>query len=101
MSGANRSETDDGPKRSFYQRMVWRRNESTGRWFPAGVIRIDTGQPPGIDEFPPPGVEGPLSKEPPDSKAVTPAQLVRSKKKPWVPGIERSQPRADRDFDEE
>lgn len=92
---------DDRPRRSSYQKKLWRKNESTGRRFPAGVIRIDTSPPPGIDELPPPEVEGPLSKEPPDSKAVTPTQLVRSRERPWVSGIESSQPRGDRDLDGE
>ena len=95
MSGLSQAKEIEGQSGKPITRTVWRRNESTGRWYPKGLMRIHTGQPPGIDELPPPDVDGPLSTEPPP--AVIPEQLKASGIKFWRAGIELSQPRGDRD----
>jgi hypothetical protein len=51
-----------------------------------------------IDEFPPPGVEGPLSKTPPQTLGgVTSAQIEKSRQTQRPAGIEESLPAQDKD----
>lgn len=54
--------------------------------------------PPSIDELPPAGVEGPLTKNPPPTLGgVTPEKLERSRQNFFPTFIEKSVPAGDRD----
>lgn len=66
----------------------------TGKPFFRRVRETSPIQPPSIDEFPPPGVEGPLTKEPP---VLAKDPKDRKEKRQFVTFIEQSQPKGDKD----